>query len=198
MRVAWWVWLVMLVGGAWLWQRSAEPAFLVGGVVERPDGTLTFRPSDDAGVSYRIEPVERFRLEARVLSTRRYRFGRESELSPIDLALGWGPMRDDALLSQLRISQGGRFFYVSWDGSLGVPTSEIVHNSGNMHMIPASAEVWSVLRSLREGDVIRLDGHLVDVEASDGWRWRTSRSRTDTGPGACELVYVESIRLSVP
>jgi hypothetical protein len=194
MRVAWWVWLVVLVGGAWLWQRSAEPAFLMGGVVERPDGTLTFRPLDGEGVSYRIEPVERFRLEARVLGTRRYRMGRESELSPIDLALGWGPMREDTLLRRLRISQGGRFFYVSWDGSLPVPASEVIHNSSNMHMIPADADVWAVLRSLREGDEILLDGHLVDVQASDGWRWLTSRIRTDTGPGACELVYVESIR----
>jgi hypothetical protein len=30
------------------------------------------------------------------------------------------------------------------------------------------------------------------VDASKGnWTWRTSRTRTDTGPGACELLFVE-------
>ena len=46
---------------------------------------------------------------------------------------------------------------------------------------------------LREGDVIVLQGYLVDVDHESGWMWRTSMSRTDTGAGACEIVYVESI-----
>jgi len=41
--------------------------------------------------------------------------------------------------------------------------------------------------------VIHLQGFLVDASRGDGWRWRTSMSRDDTGDGACELVYVESI-----
>ena len=38
---------------------------------------------------YTIRPVARFEVEARVLSTERYRFDRGAALSPIDLALGW-------------------------------------------------------------------------------------------------------------
>ena len=41
-----------------------------------------------------------------------------------------------------------------------------------------------------------MNGYLVDVDHESGWRWRTSMSRTDTGAGACEIVYVESVRLS--
>jgi hypothetical protein len=33
----------------------------------------------------------------------------------------------------------------------------------------------------------------VDISAEDGWRWRSSRSRTDTGNGACELILLERI-----
>ena len=34
-----------------------------------------------------------------------------------------------------------------------------------------------------------LDG-TIQVEADDGWRWRSSTTREDTGDGACEVVYV--------
>ena len=62
-----------------------------------------------------------------------------------------------------------------------------------MHMIPATASVENSIMQLREGDVIVLQGYLVDVDHESGWMWRTSMSRTDTGAGACEIVYVESI-----
>ena len=37
---------------------------------------------------------------------------------------------------------------------------------------------------------VRIDGWLVEASASDGWRWRSSTTRDDTGGGACEVVYV--------
>jgi hypothetical protein len=48
---------------------------------------------------------------------------------------------------------------------------------------------------VREGDVIVLQGYLVDVDHDSGWRWRTSMNRTDTGAGACEIVFVEFISI---
>jgi hypothetical protein len=39
-----------------------------------------------------------------VLSVERYRTGREAEISPVDFALGWGSMSDDAVTSKLDIS----------------------------------------------------------------------------------------------
>jgi hypothetical protein len=60
-------------------------------------------------------------------------------------------------------------------------------------MIPATASVERSLMKLRQGDIIELQGYLVDVDHDSGWRWRTSMTRTDIGAGACEIVYVESI-----
>ena len=76
-------------------------------------------------------------------------------------------------------------------GSTGLfPPDEIVVSSANMHLIPATREVDRTLRNLPVGGLVHLEGALVD--ASKGkWTWRTSRTRTDTGPGACELFYVE-------
>jgi len=41
-------------------------------------------------------------------------------------------------------------------------------------------------------------GQLVNVEGPGGFRWRTSTTRTDTGNGACELVFVESFEIVSP
>jgi hypothetical protein len=46
---------------------------------------------------------------------------------------------------------------------------------------------------VRPGQRVRIDGWLVQVDANDGWHWRSSLSREDTGGGACEVVYVCSI-----
>lgn len=59
-----------------------------------------------------------------------------------------------------------------------------------MHMIPADAAVADALDAIRKGDNVRIDGWLIEANASDGWRWRSSTTREDTGGGACEVVYV--------
>jgi hypothetical protein len=48
---------------------------------------------------------------------------------------------------------------------------------------------------VRAGDRVRIEGWLVEATAPDGWRWRSSLTREDTGNGACELVYVCAIEV---
>ena len=35
----------------------------------------------------------------------------------------------------------------------------------------------------------------MEVKAQDGWTWRSSLSREDTGGGSCELMLVEEVRV---
>jgi hypothetical protein len=143
---------------------------------------------------YRIVPLEAFEFEARVLSVRRYRFDRESALAPVDLALGWGPMADPLVSRRVSVSQSDRWYY--WRAAeLPIPQREIETHSANMHMIPATEGIENRLRSLDPGDRVRLSGYLVEAQGPDGWRWRSSLSREDTGAGACEVVWVERLEL---
>jgi hypothetical protein len=128
-----------------------------------------------------------------VLSREDYHLGREADLSPTDLALGWGRMRDDAVLSRLDISQSGRWYQYRWQGEAPLPVAEIVHSSANMHIIPADAGAAAELSRIRAGERVRIDGWLVEAVAADGWRWRSSLSRDDSGSGACEVVYACTI-----
>jgi hypothetical protein len=142
--------------------------------------------------SYEIKTLASFSIQARVLSKEHYRFDREADLSPVDLALGWGPMSDDAVLNKISIHQSNRFYY--WHtNNFPIPREQIETHSANMHMIPINDDVKDTLESVRVGQVVNIEGYLVEAKASDGWRWKSSLTRQDTGNGACELILVKKI-----
>lgn len=178
---------------------------LAGCARTRPPGVLAPDPPEQVPIpdgaaahavhDYDLVPLARFKITARVLSTHRYRGGRESKLAPVDLALGWGRMSDSAVLSAFRISQSARAFH--WSAAeLPIPEDEILTSAANMHLIPADDAVRSRIEQVRAGDVVAFEGSLVEVFArEDDWSWCSSLSRHDTGNGACEVVYVESIEV---
>lgn len=138
-----------------------------------------------------------FAVEATVLGTERYRTGPEAEVSPLDLALGWGPMADPSVYGALDISQSGRWYYYRWGpGDPPIPAEAIGDHSSNMHMIPSTPAIAETLLDVERGQKVRLLGWLVDVEYPNGGRWTTSLSRHDRGGGACEIVYVCEARVS--
>jgi hypothetical protein len=133
-----------------------------------------------------------FDLAARVLGRRDYRRGDWARLSPMDLALGWGPMSDPEILSRIDIRQRGRFYFWQVD-EFPIPRHLIEQSSANMHIVPADPALLGVLEAIEEGDEIRLSGYLIDVDRDDGGYWRTSLRRDDTGDGACELFLVTAV-----
>jgi hypothetical protein len=191
-RVFW----ISLVAVAYLGARDWEtrpiehsPGVLVPQMpIQRDSKASQFKIED-----YLVTRRASFEIRARVLSTETYFIGRESDLSPIDLALGWGPMSDQSILDLIEISQSARWYRTRWDQPLPIGDNVIIRSSSNMHMIPSAKKVKSVLKNLRKGDLVNIRGSLVDVDHESGWFWRTSLSREDTGAGACEIVYVESI-----
>ncbi len=141
---------------------------------------------------YTITPLADFSIEARVLAKETYTFDRGASLSPIDLALGWGPMSDSGVLSQIRISQSNRFYYWHVD-QFPIPREAIETNSANMHMIPADDAIEAQLKDVHVGQLVRIEGYLVQANAKDGFYWKSSLTRQDTGAGACELVFVKKL-----
>ncbi len=142
---------------------------------------------------YTLTPLALFDLTALILSKENYHMGREAELSRTDLALGWGRMSDPQVLRDIDISQGNRFFYWHTDHEPPIPVAEITQSASNMHLIAANPVVQDQIDALRPGQVVSLRGKLVRADAPDGWHWVSSTTRTDSGNGACELVYVETL-----
>lgn len=142
---------------------------------------------------FKLTGVARYTVRARVLGTKRYWNGRGAELVPVDVALGWGAMSDSAVLDAMELSQSNRFFFYQWQGAPPIPADEIMKHAANNHVIAANADVARAVKALRTGQIAQLHGWLVDARGADGFAWATSRRRDDTGNGACELFYVESI-----
>ncbi|MFN9738103.1 MAG: hypothetical protein ACK59R_06060, partial [Pseudomonadota bacterium] len=177
----------------WQAQRPVDPG--PGAVAPRPPlqrALADARPLSRDG--FTLRPLAHFEAEARVLGRQDYGFDTESALSPTDLALGWGRMSDANVLAGLEIRQGGRWYHYSWrSAEPPIPLPEIIRSSANMHFIPASDEAADALAAVREGQVVRFRGLLVEASRADGWHWRSSLSRDDSGGGACELVWLERI-----
>lgn len=191
-----WLLLIIALVAAWSWWPAPE--------VKRSPGVLAAAaPAQQAlqgpaprlaKAGYEIQPLARFELEARVLGVERYRFDRGADLSPMDVTLGWGRMSDTAVLDRISITQGGRFYF--WrTPEFPLPRQEIESSSANMHMVPANDAVARSLKEIRRGHLVRLSGYLIEARGADGWRWRSSLSREDTGDGSCELVWVERLEL---
>lgn len=172
-----------------------------GKPVEHPPGVLVkeapkqrdVQPSQFMMDDYLLTRKASFDIRARVLSREPYYMGRTADLSPVDFALGWGPMSDQSVLDIIKVSQSGRWYRTRWDVSPPISAQAIIANSSNMHMIPADGSVERALKRVKKGDIVHLRGFLVNVDHPSGFYWRSSMSRTDTGDGACELVYVESL-----
>jgi len=194
----WTLLFAALLFGWWLWFGESS-------AISRPPGVLVTHVPFQAAVGgmpnlakpgYEIEPLARFSIEARVLRAEHYRLDRGAELAPVDLALGWGDMSDTAVLEQLEITQGMRYYYwKSIKSGTPIPHGDIVRQSANMHMVPANDTVARLLKDARSGHIVKLSGYLIEARGPAGWRWRSSLTREDSGAGACELIWVEQVEL---
>lgn len=188
-------WLVLLAVGVLAAYRFAtdrpvdwRPGVLVDSEPEQS-------PTDADALErngFSVLPQTRFNAEVRVLSRERYRFDPLAEVAPLDLAVGWGPLSDTAVLEDLRIWQSGRFFH--WRArELPLPIDVIDSHLSNWHLVPANDAAWRQLQRIRVGDVVTITGLLVDLESAGTGRIRTSLTRADRGAGACEIVWVDSV-----
>jgi hypothetical protein len=143
---------------------------------------------------YTIKPQAAFEIRAVVLSAHHYYWGRNSELVPVDLALGWGPMSDGDVLKDISISQGNRWYFFSYQHA-PIAHGEIISHSGNMHLIPSSPDIEKKIQKVHKGDTVEFKGYLVNVSADDGWYWNSSQSRADTGDGSCEVIWVNEFEI---
>ena len=142
---------------------------------------------------WRLTPQARYDITARILGREDYHFDLLSDLIPEDLALGWGPMSDSRVLRSFEITQGARFYSWRPKQELVIPRQVVIEHSANTHVIPADAAVRHQLKRLRVGQVVHLSGFLVNAVRDDGSFINTSLTRSDTGPGACEVVLVQQV-----
>ena len=160
-----------------------------------PEQSETYRSQiimDD----YVLTPVKDYSIKARVLRKEKYIFDKNSGFSNFDLALGWNKMSDIENLKKIKITQANRFYYWRVD-SFFISRDDIEHNSSNHHIIHANKSVYNTLKNIDKYNIIEMEGYLVNVQDKNdsSKKWKSSLTRTDTGGGACEIFYVENIKI---
>ncbi|WP_144095741.1 hypothetical protein [Croceicoccus sediminis] len=179
-------------------------AFAVSACSEEPrdaqvaaprQGMMDGMPADARG----MRKVATFDADVLVLKRRNYGglFGDKlSEYSPVDLAVAWSEGARAEVHSQIDIRQSGRFYY--WragpDAWQDPRVRRFGKNSANWHLIPANEAIAERIDDIDENEIVGLKGYLVDIDGPDGGRWRTSRTRNDSGAGACEIILVTEVR----
>ncbi|MGE5718079.1 MAG: hypothetical protein ACM369_15635, partial [Acidobacteriota bacterium] len=149
------------------------------------------------GKRYRIVPRFHWDESARVMSEEPYSAGAAGALIPVDWVLAWGPVVAPPYAGRIHYTQVARFYM--WGTSAGdLDRGTIVRHTANTHVIPASLRLRRAVAAVRKGDVVRLEGWLVDVNGIDdsSFHWKTSVSRSDEGPGGCETVYLTRLTVN--
>jgi hypothetical protein len=70
-----------------------------------------------------------------------------------------------------------------------------MQNSANTHILPSNQGVAQKIQDLKPDQIVFLKGYLVEVSKKDGFIWRSSVTRADTGNGSCEIFWVEDIEI---
>lgn len=140
--------------------------------------------------NYRITPIASFQMQALLVHKKRYRYGGATDISPIDMMLSWGILGEEVAWEGTEIRQHSRRGVVQPDSNAWYENPERTNSWANMHMLPASVEVYQSLLRADAGQQIRLKGFLVNVIGGDEWITSTSREDDD-----CEIVLVDSFEV---
>lgn len=139
-----------------------------------------------------ITPLATFDITARVILVDHYFWGDDAELAPVDLTVAWGPLSDTTVLKE--ISFAHQYRYYTWrTRKPPLPPQVINSHVANMHLLPGDTKVERTLKAVERDDIVTISGFLVRIDRADGWQWVSSLTRTDSGKGACEVVWVDDI-----
>ena len=154
------------------------------------------------GYTYTITPRAAYDISGLVVSQHRgdafFNLYHKADPGNIeDVCVVWGEVIANGSYRQVSYSSGEFTCYYAWSGSIAPPFNP--EKMANNHLIPADAAVARRIRAIRIGDQIRMKGLLVDYHVSRQGREvfmrRTSLTRTDTGNGACEILYVTNMNV---
>ncbi|MCP3683982.1 MAG: hypothetical protein GY861_14975 [bacterium] len=140
--------------------------------------------------TYSVTHVAEYKLAAMVGHKQIYHDFRE--ISPMDLVLFWGGLADTKYMDDLTIPHRRRVPQVRIDRESFYNYTYLQEHSSNHHIIPANNYVLQGLKTIENGDIIYMEGYLVDADGGTMGFWKTSTSRTDE---KSEIFYVELLRI---
>lgn len=195
---------------AW-WQRDAlpppaklDPTLLVE-PDQRPTDRLPFQTTV-GGITYTVRPIFAYDLSGLVVSRHDadtwwdwIHEAWNDKLNVTDLCVVWGTNARTGIYREIDFSSG-EFQCFAQTGSSAAWAAFDMTSLSNNHLLSDDPAIARVLRDARVGDQIRLRGYLAEYSHDHGFRFvrGTSVTRTDTGNGACETVFVTDAEITRP
>lgn len=204
--------IMIVVSFTWLlvsfWNRNDLPRNIefLPEVLGEPRQTATrTKPFDAAfnGVDYLIEPEYEYDLVGMVVSYRhhdgnsRMHFLANDHLNMLDVCVVWGDSATSKLLHKIDFWNGIFTCNVFTRDSAAWEAFSMDQLSNN-HLISDDQTVRRQVKDIAIGDQIRVRGYLASYSSEKGGKRGTSTTRTDTGNGACETLFVEQFEIIEP
>ena len=151
-------------------------------------------------VEYVVRPKYRYELAGLVVSFKR--FSRDYGLhrrwndfiNIADVCVVWGENATEVDLNAFDF-WNGEFTCTFSTRDEAAWRSFDRHRLSNNHLITDDPRVRELIDELEVGDQVRISGWLAEYGQPGGPFRRTSTTRTDTGDGACETVYVADMEI---
>jgi hypothetical protein len=156
------------------------------------------------GYRYRCDPLFEYSISGLVVHQLDYSWfsiDHSERAFPVDLCLIWGEnlARKVYLENTVNFSQDCRFCFVEWGANVSFRIDQLSNN----HLVVSDPAMERKIKRVRASDQVTLHGRLVNVHGqllgeggrydSEYFDWNTSTHQSDTGPGACKVIYVDAV-----
>ena len=175
----------LLVDGGVSYQGSITPPVQTELI---PPEKLSIK-GDEGDVAIKL--LAEYKLKGVVKAKKKYN-DYPSQISKYDIAIAWGDLNRKEYDKHIKYTQGSRWYYYNYSRDFPEDGSFIAGNSANVHLVHSNEEILDELRKIRRNDYVNIEGYLIEAVFPNG-PWRSSLTRTDTGDGACEILYVTKV-----
>jgi len=202
--------LLLSIGlGVWSYQqkdRLPDPDHFDQASLTEPLQTKTARAPfeiDAGGITYQVNPQFDYQLNGVVVSFHDsdswwdiYHQGSWQDFINVkDLCVIWGDNVASGVYQELAFKNSTWTCWVSWSDRETGRRFQMAKLSNN-HLLVHDADITQALREVEVGDQISLSGVLASYSHSNNQFQRgTSTTRTDTGNGACETIYIDNFSI---
>lgn len=166
-------------------------------IQEEAEGNISIKKFQ---YKYNIEYLYSYKIRGRIIKTHSYLpTSYTGVISPLDVGIVWGKYAKDEYVSKFKFQNlGDRFLrYYIKDNSLGEETADAENHISHNHLIYSNKKIKKQIKLIKKNDFVEIEGYLVKVTGKNmdiSNIWKSSTTRTDKGDGACEIIYVTSIK----
>lgn len=186
------------------WNRNNIPGNIdfVEAIAAEPQQTKTNERPFSATVNdveYLVEPEFAYELTGMIVSYRhhegnsRMHLQANDHINMLDVCVIWGDNTGSEL--QKIDFWNGIFTCNIFTRDQQAWDSFDMNQLSNNHLISDDETIRDRVKDIHIGDQIHVRGYLASYSNPDGGKRGTSTTRTDTGDGACETIFVQDFRI---